>query len=829
MDVAFLADPAAQDAARFGAKAATLARVAASHRVPPGFALAADLAERLGAAHTATALRLRVLIAPAYAELGQGRAVPVAVRSSAIGEDGGETSFAGQHETILGVVGLDAVVEAVLDVWRSATSERAMAYRREHGIEGAPRVGVLVQRLIDADASLIAFTADPVSGESSEVVINSSWGLGECIASGAVTPDTFTVTKADLRIGARSLADKDVMTVRTDRGVEERAVPRSKRRAPSLTDEQVGEVARLAMALEAETGRPVDIEGAVAGGEIWLLQARPITAARGADDEFPLEWPEPEDADITWRREDAHFSGAKPPLEIDYVRYGPSTGIQRRNKAFGLPIHARFEEFNAYIYVGSRPLAPPDEMAAHQKRAAEKRAAHGRRLVRDWPERYFPKAQEHFAWMGLLRPGEMSPAEAADAWDELWRRINETWEIHMLITGGAYPLMDELASTYEQLTGRPGSEAFALTAGRAKTLQQLQRDMFVLTEVARSQPRIADAIRGGVEALDVLRDLPGGARFTEAVATFQSKHGNVGQASESITAAAWGDDSALVVREVRRQLEVPPVDPEARHAKLLTQGEETLARTRELLRSRPDDLARFEEVAKVAHEVGPLTEEHNYWIDRWVQAHVRRAVLAFGARMVADGTLERAEDVFFFYVPEASDALRHPADKRTFIAERHARHARNLRRRAPEIIGRIPTGAMPGLGSTPSTRVDLLYKVAQDELGVLKGVAASPGTGRGPARLVRGPAELHKVRPGDVLVCRSSNVSYVPAFGKVAAVVTEVGGSLSHAAVVAREFGVPCVVATGVALSELHDGEEVEVDGSAGVVRRVKARVEARS
>ena len=796
----------AKDAALFGAKTATLARLAATHRVPDGFALSAEVAERLaGLPEREAELKLRVLVAPAYATLGRGRAVAVAVRSSAIGEDSGVASFAGQHETVLGVSGLDALVDAVGTVWRSAASEHAAAYRREKGIDGPPRIAVLVQRMSLAQASVIAFTADPVSGDRGLVVVNAHRGLGDAMASGEVTPDMYQVRRSDL-------------------GIEWRQAHAE----PALTDDQVREVARLALALEAEAGHPVDIEAAFEDGALWLLQSRPVTAAGERAAELPIVWPEPGDEEITWRREDAHFGGAQTPLEVEYVRYGPSQGVQKRNERFGIPQRMRFEEFNGCMYIGGRTLGAPEELARLQDEIAAKRRALGRRLVRDWEGRYKPGVQEHFAWVRALRPLGLPGEEAARLWEELWRRVTEVWVMHMLVTGGAYPLMDELASTYERLTGRPASEAFALTQGRAHTLQALQRDVYRLAETARRLPEVAAAMRSGVDALEALQALPGGAEFAAAVNAFLEVHGEVGQANEALGTPSWGAEPSLLIREVRRALEAPPDDPDGRAARLLAEGEALAGRTRETLRERPEELAVFEEIVAAALVVGPLTDEHNYWIDRFAQSRVRAAALAFGERLVADGSVERATDIWHFYVPEVADALRRPRDLRAFVREREVRHARNARWRAPEYLGKPPAGAPPGLGALPSNRADLLYKVVQDQPGVIKGAAASAGMGRGPARLVRRPADLDRVRAGDVLVCRSTNVSYVPVFSKVAAVVTEVGGVLSHAAVVAREFGVPCVVATGVALTELRDGEVVEVDGTAGLVRRVPASTEGR-
>ncbi|MDQ2914557.1 MAG: PEP-utilizing enzyme, partial [Chloroflexota bacterium] len=190
--------------------------------------------------------------------------------------------------------------------------------------------------------------------------------------------------------------------------------------------------------------------------------------------------------------------------------------------------------------------------------------------------------------------------------------------------------------------------------------------------------------------------------------------------------------------------------------------------------------------------------------------------------LVRERVLRSAEEIFLLYRAEVASVLREPRDLSTLIDQRTVEVRRWSTLQVPLTIGAPPAAPLPTTPGVSLARIDLDYTVTQDDFHVLKGVAASPGVVRGPARLLA-DGDMSKLRVGDVLVCRSTNASWVPAFTIAAAVVTEVGGSLSHAAVVAREFGVPCVVATGVALSTLTDGEPLEVDGTAGVVRRLSA------
>lgn len=276
MNRLWLGDPKSFEAALVGGKAATLSRLARlSHRVPDGFCLPAPLLE---AAHP---IDLRNEITTAVADLMRCHRLPrlaAAVRSSAVDEDGATASFAGQHATYLNVVGAEAIIAAVERCWQSARSAPARDYRRRQGLSGErSQMAVLVQQLVAADVAAVAFSVNPITGHRGEVLINASWGFGESLVGGTVTPDTFVVRQSDLAVVQRLIANKQRMTVCAPVGTREVAVPRFLRQAACLNAAQVAELATLALTLEAAMGRPVDVEVAFAGGELYLLQCRPIT------------------------------------------------------------------------------------------------------------------------------------------------------------------------------------------------------------------------------------------------------------------------------------------------------------------------------------------------------------------------------------------------------------------------------------------------------------------------------------------------------------------------------------------------------------------------
>jgi phosphoenolpyruvate synthase/pyruvate phosphate dikinase len=280
-NILWLGDRACDDPARVGGKAAHLSRLAADYRVPAGFCLTAAAFDPDHSVDDPLPTALAAVLAAAYEALARRVGlpdVPVAVRSSALDEDGDLASFAGQHETELNLVGVDDVLGAVARCWASGRNERALAYRKQQGLDTEEvRLAVLVQQLVTADTSAVIFSANPISGNRNEVVVTASWGLGESVVSGTVTPDTWAVRKADLAVKEERIGAKERMTVAVDGGTQEVAVPRLLREKASLSRTQVAELAGLAVGLEARMGQPVDVEAAYSGEHLYLLQCRPIT------------------------------------------------------------------------------------------------------------------------------------------------------------------------------------------------------------------------------------------------------------------------------------------------------------------------------------------------------------------------------------------------------------------------------------------------------------------------------------------------------------------------------------------------------------------------
>jgi phosphoenolpyruvate synthase/pyruvate phosphate dikinase len=299
-----LAELRRSDEQRFGAKSASLGElIGAGIPVPPGFALSAEVylaavesvdlsgdAERCAAAIRATRLpdELRDELAARYEALASEAgdpSPPVAVRSSAIGEDSEEATFAGQQETYLWVRGIDQLYEAVRDCWASLYSPEAVSYRAEMaGAEQAPAMGVTVQLMVDAGVSGVMFTCNPLNGDPSTVAVNASWGLGLSVVGGEVTPDEYRVSKVTREVLSKSVGPKEVeyLPDPSGSGATLAEVPPERQAEACLDEEQLGLMADVARKIEGHFGTHQDIEWAIArgDGELYMLQARPVTVKR---------------------------------------------------------------------------------------------------------------------------------------------------------------------------------------------------------------------------------------------------------------------------------------------------------------------------------------------------------------------------------------------------------------------------------------------------------------------------------------------------------------------------------------------------------------------
>jgi pyruvate,water dikinase len=373
-----------------------------------------------------------------------------------------------------------------------------------------------------------------------------------------------------------------------------------------------------------------------------------------------------------------------------------------------------------------------------------------------------------------------------------------------------------LADLYESLVpGASPAEALELVAGTEPEMRQVEVDLEALTAAAQHAPAVAARLRSSPPpSRDELGELPGGGPFRAELDRFLTAHGHLGQVTDDLLEPSWLEDPRPLLGDVGTRLGRRTKSAAERAVERAAVADRRANEVRARLAGRPAELAAFEALLAQAREIGHLTEGHNYWIDRMANDRLRRLSRRVGRRLVADGVLDDAEDVVFLRRHEVAEVIRQPGDRRSVVVERRAVHARNAAIVAPKNVGRMPD-------KDATAKVDR-FEGARPEVRtgeLVRGTGASAGIARGVARVVRGPADFHRVEPGDIVVATTSNPGWVPLFAIAGGFITDTGGVLSHAAVVAREFGVPAVVGTGDGTGRIVDGSTIELDGTSGVVR----------
>ena len=535
----------------------------------------------------------------------------------------------------------------------------------------------------------------------------------------------------------------------------------------------------------------------------------------GVSPDFPVEFADPAHAELTWEWDDMHMPFALTPLSADWVRVvGQGFGAWKEGLEAELPSRTHTAIWNGYAYFGFDPGAEGEERKRQQARALELWRAHEEIAERYWLDEALPELQAIYRAMREAPVETGKPAEVAAAWERSWAGADRAWRIHFTAISGPYQVMEDIADLYETVTpGASPGEAMRLIQGSRTVLFETELGVEGLATAAAAAPAVATALRGGARSIAALAAVRGGAPFVARLRSFLDGHGHLGQSVDDLALASWGEEPGLLLAEVAKRLDHPAEGAEVRRARLAREADALADAARERLAGKPDDLARFERLLGLARRIGPITEVHNFWIDRAAQASLRSFSMRVGARLVGEGVIDRADDVLFLSRAEVGPLLLDPEDRRAVVAERRAIHARQAARTPPKYVGKAPDAA-----AGPVDRFEGA-KVESTEADVLRGTGASAGVVRGRARVILTSNEFDLIVPGDVIVCPSSNPSWVPVFTIAAGLVTNTGGVLSHAAVVAREFGLPAVVGVAGATTAIADGRQVEIDGTAGTVR----------
>jgi pyruvate,water dikinase len=411
----------------------------------------------------------------------------------------------------------------------------------------------------------------------------------------------------------------------------------------------------------------------------------------------------------------------------------------------------------------------------------------------------------------------------ADAWREAWAGLRRVWGIHMVVIRGPFRASEDLADLYARhVPDAPIGAGYRLIQGRVDVLHEVELGIERLAELAARSPDLRRAFQGERATPPAeLTAIDGGPAFVAALEAFLAQHGHLGHTSVDLSQPSWAEEPTLVIAEVAKRLERPSEPAAERRIRLLLEADAMADDVRNRLRDRPEDLAEFEAALALALDIGPLTETHNYWIDRMSLARMRTLALRVGRRLSHEGLVDQPADVEYLSYEEIAELLVEPHRVAALVVDRRAEHERQKALVPPRFIG----GVDPEAAAATSHDLPPAADGADAPVTELCGTGASAGIVRGPARVTLGPDGFDRIQPGDIIISPSTTPSWVPVFTVAAGLVTNTGGILAHAAVVAREFGLPAVVGVAGATSRIPDGAIIEIDGTTGSVRFVEGSV----
>lgn len=752
--------------------------------------------------------RIRIDVANSYEALsgrpgvsknGAG-ALPVAVRSSATAEDLPSTSFAGQHDTYLNVREVDEVIEAVRKCWASLWTPRAISYRARMNFDHlSVAMAVVVQALVPADAAGVMFTVNPVSGARDEILVSGSYGLGEVVVSGAVTPDTYILSH-DGKLKQRTLGTKEFRVVPNAHGTHTQAVPEAERRRYCLSDSGLAALGDLARRVQTHYGSPMDTEWVSSDGQLYVVQARPVTALDRIQtdplvppDEAPINqkvfgdaqafeyWPEP-----------------TTPLDISFY------------------IRCRVGAATVWKFLGMRPPAKQNEAVERPD---------GRIAVRF----YNPSMSPAMLWAipAHLLFGRGDPLKMWQAAADEFNPTLKEWQSAELAA-----VADHDAPALARLVSQEMSDFASLMAARGRAL--LFPVMYASTWIylwawLSSGKKGADAMRDRL-----LRAVPfRTALQNQAVGNLVNiakAQGNNSPEYKSALAdfmTEWGSRPA-------RGTTMMPSLPSWREAPEVVNGlvdalisDSTGAPEEALRREEADFRAARAEVE--SHLWSPLRrlfrrhlefarngliarEDSRYRMEI-MTTQIRHTALLVGDMLVTAGMLSSRNDVLFLLDNELEPVAQGKLDPTERIARRKQGFARLV---AANERGQHWLVASGSIAAPKPNEAKRSAKPADRHS--LLGRPAGAGVATGPVCVVHSPREFSKLRKGDVLVAPFAAPVWTPLFRLASAVVIEIGSPTGHAAIVVREYGIPAVVAVPNATTLLRDGQRVRVNGAQGTI-----------
>ena len=744
------------------------------------------------------------------------------VRSSSPAEDLKSASFAGQYTSVLNVTGA-SLLDAVKECWASLWAEPAVEYRKKMGITENVKMAVLVQEMVPARASGVLFTEDPM-------VIEGVWGLGDILVGGKVIPDQFHVDKRGLQITKRTISHKTIMsTVNPEGGTLIQDVPDHLRDTPVLDDNDIQALCILGKKVEALFGCPQDIEWALQDNNLILLQARPITVQQEYE---PDMWSRANAADTMPGY--ATYLSRIPENKPDDIGLGLTPLLE----CFGIKEDPQTLKFREYIYgymylnmttignvLGQIPGLSKDVLYQSLGHTTEEEAPKpslglstiikllpGTLKVMQFflqlPKRahkVIPYSQELITYIRRKNLQELSENQLEDLIWDMYERNSQVLQVHSVTALAVFALF----GLVQKITARIGEEGTenVLTIGLdGMSSSQLGVEMWKLTEYASHSEKVSKLILSGRKTvLEELEKFPEGLNFLEELRKFSEQYGDRCSQELELSVPRWEEDPLFVLSMVRTYLK-SPVDPVNTMEELKRTRLEATDRILKKLSTNPLKLVFKLVLGKTQQYIVVRENLKTTWV-RGISA-MRVVYLAIAEKLVNRKILERKEDIFYLKMTEVSRIIEGILQKEDIIhvieeRRKEKRECANIE--VPEVV----------VGSPPPIEE---LKCIVEPKDTLEGTGCSRGVVTGRARIIQDPRETSDFEQGDILIAHTTDPGWSPLFVTAGGLVMELGGTLSHGVIIAREYGIPAVVGVKNATKLIKNGHKITVDGNKGLV-----------
>jgi rifampicin phosphotransferase len=765
-------------------------------------------------------------VGAALARLGEHAAY--AVRSSATAEDLPTASFAGQQDSYLNVVGVTAILEHVRRCWASLFTERAVTYRRRNGFDHRRvHMAVVVQAMVFPQAAGILFTADPVTSNRRVATVDASWGLGEALVSGVVSGDVYTVR--DDEVVAKSVGAKQhAVEALPQGGTRTTTVAPERRRQAVLTDAQVLRLVRLGRRIEAHFGRPQDIEWCLVDDDFAVVQSRPITTLfpvpvtdDGANHVYVSVGHQQMMTDamkplglalwqMTTPRPMAE-AGGRLFVDVAAILASPTSRARMLDLARSDPLIG--DALQTVVDRGDFLPPPPDEAPAVAPPGDEQAPIEADpALVVEFIERSRASLAALERDIATMSGPELFDFIRGDI-GELRRVLFDPRSLQVIMAG-----MEATWWLNEHLQEWLGEKNVADTLTQSvphNVTSEMGLALLDVADVIRPNPDVVEFLqqvelagRADDGFLDELAAVAGGPAARDAIRTFLDEYGMRCPGEIDITRPRWSERPAMLVSTILGN--VRNHEPGA-GKRLFERGRqqawEKEAELLERLLALPDGQQKADETKRMIDRVHTFAGYREYPKYGMVCRYFvyKQALLREAERLVRAGVLRALDDVFYLRFDEFDEVVRtNRADERR-IRERRAEFRSFQELRPPRVFtsdGEVITGT---------------YR--RDDLppGALAGLAVSAGTVEGRARVIVDMAQAD-LEAGDILVTAYTDPSWTPLFVGITALVTEVGGLMTHGAVIAREYGLPAVVGVENATRLIQDRQRIRVHGTEGYV-----------